>query len=68
MIRGFPNGETWQVEDLSFHTEYIGVVTLTRRTETSKYPEEEKTIVIPQVVASERGTAQTGVISVAPGL
>ena len=31
----------------------------TRRTETSKYPEEEKTIVIPQVVASERGIAQT---------
>ena len=31
----------------------------TRRTETSKYPQEEKTIVIPSVVASERGTAQT---------
>ena len=31
----------------------------TRGTETSKYPEEEKTIVIPQVVASERGIAQT---------
>ena len=31
----------------------------TRRTETSKYPEEEKTIVIPLVVASERGLAQT---------
>lgn len=30
---------------------------LTRRTETSKYPEEEKTIVIPLVVANERGTA-----------
>ena len=29
----------------------------TRGAETSKYPEEEKTIVIPQVVASERGTA-----------
>ena len=28
-------------------------------TETSKYPEEEKTKVIPLVVASERGTAQT---------
>ena len=32
---------------------------LTRGTETSKYLEEEKTIVIPQVVASERGIAQT---------
>ena len=31
----------------------------TRGTETSKYPEEKKTIVIPQVVASERGVAQT---------
>ena len=31
----------------------------TRGTETSKYPEEEKTNVIPQVAASERGGAQT---------
>ena len=31
----------------------------TRGTETSKYPQEEKTNVIPQVVASERGRAQT---------
>ena len=31
----------------------------TRGTETSHYPEEEKTKVIPQVVASERGIAQT---------
>ena len=31
----------------------------TRGTETSHYPEEKKTTVIPQVVASERGTAQT---------
>ena len=36
--------------------------TETRRTETSKYPEEEKTTVIPQVVASERGLAQTDVL------
>jgi hypothetical protein len=28
-------------------------------TETSKYPEEEKTKVIPSVAASERGLAQT---------
>ena len=40
----------------------------TRRTETSKYPEEEKTIVIPQVVVSERGTAQTGFVTAKPGL
>ena len=31
----------------------------TRGTETSKYPEEKKTIVIPKVVASEIGGAQT---------
>ena len=42
--------------------------TLTRRTETSKYPEEEKTIVIPQVVASETGIAQTINVSALMGL
>ena len=31
----------------------------TRGTETSKYPEEKKTTVIPRVVASEIGGAQT---------
>ena len=30
---------------------------VTRRTETSKYPEEKRIIMIPQVVASERGKA-----------
>ena len=37
--------------------EHIGHEEITRGTETSKYPEEEKTIVIPSVAASERGTA-----------
>ena len=32
----------------------------TRGTETSQYPQEEKITMIPQVVASERGGAQTG--------
>ena len=32
---------------------------LTRGTETSKYPQEKKTKVIPRVVASEMGLAQT---------
>ena len=32
----------------------------TRRTETSKYPEEKKSTEIPLVAASERGEAQTG--------
>jgi hypothetical protein len=40
----------------------------TRGTETSKYPEEKKTKVIPQVVASERGVAQTVVVTAATGL
>ena len=39
--------------------EYIGRVEGTWRTETSKYPEEKKTIVIPSVAASESGAAQT---------
>ena len=41
---------------------------LTRRTETSKYPEEEKTIVISQVVASEREIAQTMIVTAIVGL
>ena len=40
----------------------------TRGTETSKYPQEEKTTVIPQVAASERGEAQTGAVTAVPGL
>ena len=60
--RRFPNGETHHVEGVVFERR------LTRRTETSKYPEEEKTIVIPQVVASERGIAQTMFVSANVGL
>ena len=37
-------------------------------TETSKYPQEEKTNVIPQVVASERGGAQTARVQARAGL
>jgi hypothetical protein len=37
--------------------EHIGLRRLTGRTETSKYPQEEKTTVILLVAASERGTA-----------
>jgi hypothetical protein len=39
------------------YAESIGVQRYTRGTETSKYPEEKKTTVIPVVVASEMGTA-----------
>ena len=43
------------------HAEHIGMVEATRGTETSKYPEEEKSNEIPLVVASERGPrAKTG--------
>ena len=37
--------------------EYIGFERRTRGTETSKYPEEKKSIEIPLVAASERGLA-----------
>ena len=43
LIRGYPNGTTRHREAVSSRA--IG--RLTRGTETSKYPEEEKTIVIP---------------------
>ena len=39
--------------------EYIGAEERTRGSETSQYPKEKKTIVIPSVVASERGRGQT---------
>ena len=39
--------------------EFIGSAERTRGSETSQYPQEEKSIEIPLVVASERGEAQT---------
>ena len=54
-IPGSPNGTTRHTEGVSSERKS------TLGTETSKYQEEKKTIVIPQVVASEKGTAQTGV-------
>ena len=61
--RRFPNGATQYIEDiLSFFRRQ------TRGTETSQYPEEEKTKVIPLVVASERGLAQTNNVSALLGL
>ena len=39
--------------------EYIGIGKLTRGSETSQYPEEEKSNEIPRVAASEMGKAQT---------
>ena len=52
-IPGFPNGTTWYTEGISSERKP------TRRTETSKYPEEKKITMIPPVVASEQGRAQT---------
>ena len=43
--------------------EYIGDVKATQGSEPSQYLQEEKTIVIPPVAASERGTAQTIVLA-----
>ena len=40
--------------------EHIGLRKATGGTETSKYPEEEKSTEIPGVAASETGPAQTG--------
>ena len=59
VIRGFPNGET-QLESCPVTLpEHIGRVEGTWGSETSQYPQEEKTTVIPRVVASEIGRGQT---------
>ena len=50
-IRKYPNETTQYIEDVLPEREP------TRRTETSKYPEEKKIIMIPWVVASEMGRA-----------
>ena len=62
MIRRYPNGATHYIEDI------VSARRRTRRTETSKYPEEEKTKVIPRVVASEIGEAQTNNVTALLGL
>ena len=48
--------------------ESIGRAEATRGTETSKYPEEEKSNEIPPVAASERGRGQTRGRASAPGV
>ena len=55
--RGFPNGATRSGVEPDHPPTCRGRVT--RRTETSKYPEENKSLEIPLVVANERGRAQT---------
>ena len=52
-------GKPGQGHAWSSRTEYIGALKPTQGTDTSKYLKEEKSKEIPQVAASERGTAQT---------
>ena len=59
LIRGCPNGETLPGKTRKRPAEYIGGCEPTQGSEPSQYLEEEKTIVIPLVAASERGRAQT---------
>ena len=56
-IRGCPNGGTRMAKSHALDAEFIGIQGHTRGTETSKYPEEKKTRVIPLVAASECGGA-----------
>ena len=62
-IRGCPNGETRRARGAA----PAGMRGRTRGTETSKYPEEEKTTVIPGVAASGTGGAQTVAVAAAAG-
>ncbi len=48
-------GKPTRFSSLVLLAEYIGEEEVTGGTETSQYPEEEKSNEIPQVVASERG-------------
>ena len=61
LTRRFPNGATHLLVGIPQGRQ-------TRRTETSKYPEEKKTKVIPLVVAIEKGPAQTSIVSAMLGL
>ena len=59
LIRRCPNGETLPPRGGNPGPNKIGPGGDTRGSETSHYPKEKKSTEIPQVVASERGTAQT---------
>ena len=63
LIRECPNGETLSGESLAIpETEFIGLGRRTWGSEPSQYPQEKKTIVIPEVAASEPGPAQTSYV------
>ena len=57
LIRRSPNGKTLLTVGKESLAEYISKLKQTQGTETSKYLKEKKTTVIPQVAASERGSA-----------
>ena len=54
LSRGFPN---WETSSGSYRNILIFIRKVSGRTETSKYPEENKSTEIPLVVANERGIA-----------
>ena len=60
LTRGCPNGETRHGEAVTQHDKHVE---RTRGTETSKYPQEKKIIMIAQGVASERAEAQTAAVA-----
>ena len=59
LIRRYPNVGTHMVKNHETLCEQNSITWGTRGTETSKYPEEEKSNEIPRVVASEIGRGQT---------
>ena len=61
---GKPGGRSWP----SPLPERIGQGEVTRGSETSQYPQEEKAKAIPLVVVSERGTGQTCHVSKPAGV
>ena len=61
LTRGCPNGETQRDELTLRPAEYISWYESTQGSEPSQYLEENKSIEIPVVAASETGIAQTGV-------
>ena len=65
-IPAFPNGATPHMEDV--RADRLDRRRQTQGTETSKYLQEKKITMIPQVVASERGGAQTRAVTAALGL
>ena len=63
-IRRYPNGATRYEKIVPLYV----IRERTWGTETSKYPQEKKTKVIPKVVASEMGAAQTDFVQAKSGL